>query len=220
MKRYKFSFLFKTSIVVLLLFGYLLYPDKVISFGRLVFHPFNLISDGIASWFNVIDRDEYDRLLVQVNNQEEKKDDTKIVRVLRNPPLSSYDSLIVLNEDNILVEGPVYTIGGEWIGYIDSSSIDKFEAKVITYTTPGYETEVSIKDFVTTSKGIGGGGILITIPKSFDIQKGDKVFSQKFGSHIATVVSIKESRSELKIDVEAKSVVNLNNISSITQENN
>lgn len=103
---------------------------------------------------------------------------TILASVLKTPPYSPYDSLIVdIGEDYKVKTGDrVFASGDILIGYV--TEIYANTAKVILFSSPGEKYDVvigSTTNIHTTASGLGGGNFEINIPEGLDVKVDDPI---------------------------------------------
>lgn len=119
-----------------------------------------------------------------------------LAAVVRKPPLSAYDSLII---DAGVTQGVaqgdiVYALGHIPVGEVES--VQSNSAKVTLYSTPGKKYDVTIgkKDIQATAESRGGGAFEIVVPRDVELAVGDPVtvpsiYPSVFGS-VSTIIAV------------------------------
>lgn len=120
----------------------------------------------------------------------------KIVKVISRPPYSPYDTLTLSSgsKDGLNVGQKVFT-KGVFIGFVQEVSEDFSIVQMIS--SSNVESVVRIKNEIdATATGIGGGRLIISLPKDIDVENGDVVYLPNITSSLVGVVSTIEVADE------------------------
>lgn len=114
--------------------------------------------------------------------------------VISRPPNSPYDTLVIdKGINNGILEGDFVTSFGLYIGKIISPKSNT--SSVLLISSPSSETSVFVASSTYTMKGLGGGSMVIEVPKGHSIEVGDPV-SLADVSNLMTIGSIKHIESK------------------------
>ncbi len=135
--------------------------------------------------------------------------------VLRRPPFSPYDSLILDAglRQGVSVGDKVYGPGQVLMG--DIIEVEKSLSKAELYSSPGKETLVLIgpRSVSGTAIGRGGGNFILSLPIDVLVEKGDVIKAPSINVSILGVVEYVETDSAESIQtVYFKSPFNINDI--------
>jgi cell shape-determining protein MreC len=139
-----------------------------------------------------------------------------VASILRKPPFSPYDSLVLDAglEQKVSVGDKVYGPGQVLIG--DISEVYKTTSKAELYSSPGKETPVLVgsRNVSSIAIGKGGGNFILSLPVEVGIEKGDIIKAPSIHVSILGVVEYIEVDSAESIQtVYFKSPFNINDLS-------
>jgi cell shape-determining protein MreC len=110
------------------------------------------------------------------NGRKDQKD-TIVAYILKKPPFTAYDSLIldVGLRDGVRVGDKVYAPASILVGYVDQVSNSTSKVKLYSSYGEKYEVLIGEKNIQVTAMGRGGGLFETVIPRDIKIKEGDTV---------------------------------------------
>lgn len=114
-----------------------------------------------------------------------------VAGVIARPPYTPYDTIVLDrgSEEGIVLNAPVYQVGGNALGYVHS--VFAHSAFVTLFSSPGVEATVYVfgPDIFTTAHGEGGGVVRLSVPQGIVIEKGAPVVLPSLDSGVLGLVS-------------------------------
>ena len=199
----------KTYILIMLLvLLYILFPTRVSSVAGLLLYPIDVLSFKAKSISGA--RVQQDTVIITEGDVGFKS-----TYVLKNPPQTVYDSIVIKNQFDLKKYDNIFSLDNEWIGIVES--VNTNGALVILASSNGYQTNVSINNQSAFAVGTGGGVLVATVPKTFDISPGDEVITKNWDTKLGKVLEIKEE-SEFENNIYIEFTININTVAKIIYE--
>ena len=132
--------------------------------------------------------------------QADVKANQKVVQVVTRPPQTPYDELIAKTDAETCV-GQRAFFADILVGSVTSCSGSYARISLLSHPESQFRALIGPKKIEGDAKGKGNGNIMITLPKSTDIQVGDIVYMAEDSLPFGTVQNIDNSASQSFEDV-------------------
>ncbi len=149
-------------------------------------YPFVRLSDIL--FYNLLSNVNESKL-IESDNLENS------LRVFAKPPQTQYDKIIFYTDTDASIGDFVYTKNENIVGKIIEFDNNK-KGIIEFFSSPSYESVVSVKNYVGTIQGQGAGAFYLDVPIDLDIEEGEKIILQESGDivgHVFAIENIDES---------------------------